>query len=634
MSPPNSKQLQRLLIIYSALGLFSFSTIVAAIGIFPLSRQLRKNEEKNLQLKLHTRTMTVDEFLLRAKDIALQITSRTRARQVLEDYNQGKVQKKETVEFTRKILTDAFNQTKDIAGITRLDNRENLIARVGKPIPIQFWQIPSPQSQEAKISNPIQLNKYPYLAIGAPIINPISRERVGTDIVLFKLDGLQQIIQDYTRSEETGKIILGSVDRDRIEIFFPGQNTWKEDIATRDRALRNAVEWQKTGILKGESHYFFAFKPIRENQWGLVAKIDARELYAPVNRHIKAVAVAIIIISLLGTGGMIFLLQPLAGKAIVRVDKLKEKVHEKTLALQQLKQAQVQLIQQEKMATLGQLVAGVAHEINNPVSFIYGNINHARQYIKKLVNLLELYQYYYPQPDREIQNNIEEIELDFIIQDLSNILNSMEMGSDRIRKIVLSLRNFSRLDEAQIKPVDINEGLQSTLMILQSQCQETCDRPEIEIIKQYGELPLVDCYPSLLNQVFLNLISNSIDAIEEKYQQHDKEKLDQKPTIKIKTELQHKNKIVIYIADNGIGITEEVYPQLFEPFFTTKKLGQGTGLGLAISYAIIVKQHRGKLSCHSQPGEGCEFMIEIPIHQVSSPEKIQIDDIQLLKTIE
>ncbi|MBP0020124.1 MAG: sensor histidine kinase [Cyanobacteria bacterium SBLK] len=633
MSQLNSRKLQRLLIIYSASGLFSLSAIVAAASIFPFSQQLKKNEERHLQLMLNSRTRTVDEFLLRAKDVALQITSRTRGRQLLEGYNKGEIERQETTEFTEKILTDALERTEDAIGITRLDNRENPIARVGRSIPKQFWQIPSQQSQNARVSNPIELENNPYIIIGAPIINPQSRERVGTDIVLFKVDSLQQIIQNYTRSGETGEIILGTVDRDRVEIFFPKQDATEETLLDRDRAIRKAVEGQQTGLLRGKTRQSFAFEPVRETQWGLVAKVDDRKLYAVVNRQIKTVTIAIIFVSLLGTVGTILLIRPLTGKAIVGVDKLKKQVREKTFALQKLKQTQVQLIQQEKMATLGQLVAGVAHEINNPISFIYGNIDHARNHVEDLKNLIELYQHYYPQPESTIQENLEEIELEFIVEDLSNIFNSMEMGSERIRKIVLSLRNFSRLDEANMKKVDINEGLQSTLMILKSQCKATRDRPEIEIVTQYGKLPAIDCYPSLLNQVFLNLISNAIDAIEEKYQLEKYQFQKQSPIIKIVTEERHSKWIIIQIEDNGIGIEREVREKLFEPFFTTKTLGQGTGLGLSIAYSIIVEQHGGQLSCQSQPGEGCKFIIEIPIRQVSRSECDRVEEMEAIGTI-
>ena len=279
--------------------------------------------------------------------------------------------------------------------------------------------------------------------------------------------------------------------------------------------------------------------------------------------------------------------------------------------LTELRKTQAQLIQSEKMSSLGQLVAGVAHEINNPVNFIYGNINPASEYVQDLVNLVELYEEHYPNPVPEIEEEIEAMDLEFLTEDLQKLLNSMKVGAERIRKIVLSLRNFSRLDEAEMKPVDIHEGIDSTLMILQPILKETAGvQDEIEVVKEYAALPKVACYPSQLNQVFMNILSNGCDALKMNRHDDDPEKT---PTIRISTEFTESNSAIVRIADNGIGMSEEVVKKIFDPFYTTKPVGSGTGLGLSISYQIIVDAHGGKINCFSSPGKGTEFIIEIPI---------------------
>ncbi len=319
-------------------------------------------------------------------------------------------------------------------------------------------------------------------------------------------------------------------------------------------------------------------------------------------------------------------------------------------ALWELQRTQAQLLQTEKMSSLGQLLAGVAHEINNPVSFITGNIGYACDYIKDLLRIVDLYRQYYPQPGEAIQAEVEEIELDFLIQDLPKLLSSMKVGADRLHEIVLSLRNFSRLDDAEMKLVDIHQGIDNTLMILQNRLKAKGGSPEIKIIKEYGTLPLVECYAGQLNQVFMNLIGNAIDALEsaragagqkgsrgtalvsapgdgEKNlsnsgtnqqpahpQPTSRANKDiSSPTIRISTEAKRDNRVVIRITDNGVGMTEEVKHKIFSPFFTTKPIGKGTGLGLSICYQIVVEKHGGELKCFSAMGRGTQFIIEIPI---------------------
>lgn len=297
--------------------------------------------------------------------------------------------------------------------------------------------------------------------------------------------------------------------------------------------------------------------------------------------------------------------------------------------LEELGRTQAQLVQSEKMSGLGQLVAGVAHEINNPVNFIYGNLTYATDYITSLLGMVDLYQKHYPIPHPEIQDEAEDIDLAFLQSDLPKLLSSMKVGADRIQKIVASLRTFSRMDEAEMKAVDIHEGIDSTLMILQNRLKgrsgsfggQSANRPPIEIVKHYGDLPLVECYAGQLNQVFMNILSNAIDALEE----FDFEP-DTQPTIQIHTQLlggkrdgdRSTGQIQIRLIDNGPGIPATVQQRLFDPFFTTKPVGKGTGLGMSISYQIVTDRHGGSLQCISAPGEGAEFVIEIPTHQSSA----------------
>ena len=317
-----------------------------------------------------------------------------------------------------------------------------------------------------------------------------------------------------------------------------------------------------------------------------------------------------------------------------RVQERTQELHDKNEFLQEtlhkLQRTQAQLIQAEKMSSLGQMVAGVAHEINNPVNFIFGNLTHAKEYLEDILNLLHLYEQEYPTPTPAIQAEIEAIELDFLEEDLLKLFGSMRVGADRIREIVLSLRTFSRLDEAGIKEVDIHDGIESTLTILQNRFKGNSvrvagteyQRPAIEVVKDYGKLPLVECYSGPLNQVFMNILANSIDAIDERDRTRTPEEMARNPsTIRIVSEVDDAaERVVIRIIDNGPGIPEEIQSRIFDPFFTTKDIGKGTGLGMSISYQIVTEKHQGSLKCISQLGVGTESIVEIPIRFLSGKE--------------
>jgi signal transduction histidine kinase len=311
--------------------------------------------------------------------------------------------------------------------------------------------------------------------------------------------------------------------------------------------------------------------------------------------------------------------QTLEDQVEARTQELNDKNTQLQKLLTELQHTQVQMVQSEKMSALGQMVAGVAHEINNPVNFIHGNLTHVQEYSHNLLAFVQLYQKHYPNPASEIQAEAEELDLEFVQADLPKMLDSMKLGTDRIRKIVLSLRNFSRTDEADFKAVDLHEGIDSTLLILQHRLKDRSDCPAIQVIRDYGALPLVECYPGQINQVFMNILSNAIDALEDANTKRTYQGIKENPSrITIRTSLMDSKWVEISIADNGTGMSESVHKRIFDPFFTTKAVGKGTGMGMPISHQIVTEKHGGRLECLSMPGEGTEFIVQIPVQQQPS----------------
>lgn len=295
--------------------------------------------------------------------------------------------------------------------------------------------------------------------------------------------------------------------------------------------------------------------------------------------------------------------------------RVEERTRELATALDQLQQSQLQLVQREKMSALGNLVAGVAHEINNPIGFLGGNLQPAQEYIKDLLGLLDLYQQEFPNPGAPIENTIEAINLPYLQEDLPKLLNSMKLGVERIRSISTSLRTFSRADKDHKVPFNLHEGIDSTILILRHRLKANDRRGEIEVVKNYGTMPPVQCFPGQLNQVFMNILANAIDALEDSDQKRSPAEIAANPSqITIRTGVSiDQQSAVIRIQDNGIGICEATQKKIFDHLFTTKEVGKGTGLGLAIAHQIVVEKHGGTLQVDSAPGQGAEFVIELPI---------------------
>lgn len=345
--------------------------------------------------------------------------------------------------------------------------------------------------------------------------------------------------------------------------------------------------------------------------WKLVTFVPTTVLKARVQKIYNQLQLLFVTLTGLIATGCWLLVQ-----ATIKRQQSEQQARGLKQTLEEMHRNQAQLVQTEKMASLGQLVAGIAHEINNPVNFIHGNLIHTNEYAHNLLKLIQLYQKHYPNPVPEIQAEIEATDLAFLQQDLPKLLTSMKVGADRIRQIVLSLRNFSRADEADCKEVDIHQGLESTLLILQHRLKPKSEHPAIEIVREYSCLPLVECYPGQLNQVFMNILANAIDALEEVSAQQTSAPTQTHPgQITLRTSVVDSDWVEIAIADNGPGMSKRIQEQIFNPFFTTKPIGKGTGMGMWISYQIVTEKHRGKLQCFSTPGKGTEFVIRLPIRQ-------------------
>ncbi|MBE8968712.1 sensor histidine kinase [Nostocales cyanobacterium LEGE 12452] len=383
--------------------------------------------------------------------------------------------------------------------------------------------------------------------------------------------------------------------------FLNSRNPKLVEITQKMVAKRTNIELVQ---LDGKWSYV-AYTPLREANWSVALIVPKENIESPLQalNLLATVLGGLLLVGLISAWRQVQLYEQIRDRAFVS----SQQAQQLSKTLKELQNTQAQLIHTEKMSSLGQLVAGVAHEINNPANFIHANLNHASVYSQDILDLLKLYQQTYPNPTPEISDRAQELDIEFLAEDLPKLMASMQVGTKRIRQIVLSLRNFSRLDEADMKFVDINEGLDNTLMILNHRLTATPNQPEIQILKKYGDLPLVECYAGQLNQVFMNVLVNAIDAVEESFL------VKNEGQIRIQTELTDEKQVLIQISDNGIGMSEEVKQRVFDYMFTTKPVGKGIGLGMAIAYQIVVDKHRGTIEVDSTLGYGTEFTIGIPL---------------------
>lgn len=558
--------------------LVSVGLSIATVGLatFGLNYRLMQSD---LETQVHNRAQSITQSLEFSTEGLLELENKSILRRVVQNFA--------TMPGVVEIAIV------DPSGIAIARSPQNA---TNQPYTSIYPQLAQPLYQAAttgiEVSHNMVVDSKPAIAQILPFSSTLfgTSQRRGVAIALLDLNQMQQAT-DRTFITSTLSLLVGI-----ITILLIMGILLQKNVLQPLRDLNEAVsQSKKTGI-------FPMPKTIPANEIQFLAS-TFEEVFRQLEIHEQLTAE---------------IAQRKQIEATLRESEARERDKSQQLeqAIDHLKLTQTKLIQTEKISSLGQLVAGVAHEINNPVGFIHSNLIHVQYYADSLLNLVHLYQKHYPNPIGELEKEAENIELNFLQDDLPKILSSMRIGTDRIRQIVLSLRNFSRMDESEFKEVNIHEGIDSTLLILQHRLKAGPEYPEIEVIRDYGDLPLVECYPGQLNQVFMNVLVNAIDALEELNTQQLACSIEDNPCcITIRTSVVDSQWVKIAIADNGNGIPESIQTQIFNPFFTTKPVGKGTGMGMAISYQIITEKHGGTLRCFSTPEKGTEFEICIPVQQ-------------------
>jgi len=640
-----SHQVRKSILFHSTMSILIIGLTVALVSVAFLYFKIKSELTNNLLHALHIRSMAVQEFTNRASDIALQITSRTKLRQKLEEYNQGTITLEQLVVFSAPLLNDAMRQSREVAGISRLDAANRLVVHIGVSIPPQTWPVPGASENKVLMQGPVLLGNKTYIVLGAPIIAQDNR-RLGTDIVLFETSKLQQILLDYTGLGKRGETILAIPGKSGIRLLVPlrtaGTHTSPvfsgELPATSPimAALQNALA-QKNGIVSADASMLVAYRPLANTDWALAVKVDKTELYAPLYREMFIMVMVVLVLITGGYYAMRMVLQPLAKSILIKAGDLEHQVYEKTRQLEDaaralqdekellakknaeletayadLKAAQSQMLQQEKMASIGQLAAGMAHELNNPMGFISSNLKTLAKYVEHFQGLLQRQDAFIarhcPQTEVEaLHADCQHQKIDRYLRDAPGLIQESQEGAERIRKIIQDLQNFSRKDEADEKAVDLNTCLESTINILWNELNTR----NASLHKELGPLPLVYCNPGQLNQVFMNVLFNAAQAIADH------------GDITVKTWTDH-GFAWIAISDTGCGIPPEVQPRIFEPFFTTKEVGSGTGLGLSIAYEIV-KKHQGEIIVDTTTGKGTTFTIKLPLPEENGSYKAEPD---------
>ena len=658
MQRDDIERIKQRIFLRTLIALLVVGSVLVATVMIPLREALEEKNDREVHFTVSAKTAAVDQFVSKIVNLAGQFASRTQIRKKLDEYNQGKVDRQALAEFSAPKLLDALKSAEDAAGITRLDAAGKLAVAVGTALPVDFLQrFDAEHLTQERVYAPVVIAGEPFVIVATPI-HERDGKRVGTDIVLFRTGALRNIVQDYTGLGETGEVILMYQDGDHFSSVFPPRRPF--DVKVFDEMLRN----YRQGGTVDTGHYHscdgcvVTIRPVRGTDWHIVFRMTEHELNAIVDATTHRLLLISALVLIGGMIGIYRLTYPLLHSLAVELaersrmlaeletneqtlwqtqrrleedvlrrqqaeeelrllnEELEQRVGQRTRELEDsheelsqayddLKAAHSRMVQQEKLASIGQLAAGVAHELNNPLGFVLSNLGAIERYSADLIKYLrrqeeavkqlgELVPAQAAVIDAELRQQRKALDIDATIADLGDVVTESMDGGNRMKQIILNLKSFARSEGQELRMADINEGLESTLNIVWNELKY-----KATVVKEYGELPRTLCNLGQLNQVFMNLLVNAAQAI------------DTKGEIRLQT--RHDNGwIIVTVADTGCGIAADKLNRIFEPFFTTKDVGKGTGLGLSIAYDIV-KKHDGEIGVDSELGKGTTFTVRIPV---------------------